>query len=186
MIVDLGTGDGRAALAAAAADPRALVLGIDADATSMAEASRSAARPIRKGGRPNALFIAAGVAALDPVLDGRADLVTVTLPWGSLVRGALAVGGAETVMRAIARLPKANGRVEMLLSVTPRDGIAGCPASTRRRSPASRHATGRAASASSRLARRPPPTWPRHPRPGRGASWVVKPTVTSGASSSGA
>lgn len=127
MIVDLGTGDGRAALAAAASDPRALVLGIDADAASMAEASRRAARPERKGGRPNALFLAAGVEALDPVLDGCADLVTVTFPWGSLLRGALAVGGAEAVTRAIARLAKADGRVEMLLSVAPRDGIAALP-----------------------------------------------------------
>lgn len=127
MIVDLGTGDGGAVLAAAAAEPRALVLGIDADAASMAEASRRAARPERKGGRPNALFLAAGAEALDPVLDGCADLVTVTLPWGSLLRGALALAEADVVTLAIARLPTRDGRVEMLLSVTPRDGIAGLP-----------------------------------------------------------
>jgi 16S rRNA (adenine(1408)-N(1))-methyltransferase len=125
--MDLGTGDGRAVLAAAAADPRALVLGIDADAASMAKASRRAARPERKGGRPNALFLAAGVEALDPVLDGCADLLCVTLPWGSLLRGALGVEEAQAVTRAIARLPKPAGRVEILLSVTPRDGIAGLP-----------------------------------------------------------
>jgi 16S rRNA (adenine(1408)-N(1))-methyltransferase len=127
VIVDLGTGDGRAVLAAAASDPRALVLGIDADAASMGEASRRAARLAPKGGRPNAIFLAAGVEALDPVLDGCADLVTVTLPWGSLLRGALAVPDADTVTRAITRLPKAGGRVEMLVSVTPRDAIAGLP-----------------------------------------------------------
>ena len=127
MIVDLGTGDGRAVLAAAASDPRALVLGIDASAASMAEASRRAARPSRKGGLPNALFLAAGVEALDPALDGCADLVTVTFPWGSLLRGALGLAGAEAATRAIARLPKPNGKVVMLLSVTPRDGIAGLP-----------------------------------------------------------
>lgn len=127
MIVDLGTGDGRAVLAAAAANSRALVLGVDADAASMAEASRRAARPERKGGRPNALFLLAGVEALDPVLDGRVDLVTVMFPWGSLLRGALALDDARVVTRAIARLPRADGRVEMLLSVAPRDGIAGMP-----------------------------------------------------------
>jgi len=125
VIVDLGTGDGRAVLAAAATDPRALVIGIDADAASIAESSRRAARPERKGGRPNALFLAAGVDALDPVLDGCADLVTVTLPWGSLLRGAL--GLDPRVAGAIARLPKPSGQVEMLLSVTARDGIAGLP-----------------------------------------------------------
>lgn len=127
MIVDLGTGDGQAVLAAAASDSQALVLGVDADAASMAEASRRAARPEQKGGRPNALFLAAGVEALDPVLDGCADLVTATLPWGSLLRGALALDEAEAVTCAIACLPKAGGWVEMLLSVTPRDGIAGLP-----------------------------------------------------------
>jgi 16S rRNA (adenine(1408)-N(1))-methyltransferase len=127
VIVDLGTGEGRAVLAAAASDSRALVIGIDADAASMAEASRRAARPERKGGRPGALFLAAGVEGLDSVLDGSADLVTVTLPWGSLLRGALALAEAEAVTRAIARLPKLDGRVEMLVSVTPRDSIAGLP-----------------------------------------------------------
>ena len=125
MIVDLGTGDGRAVLAAAAADPLALIIGIDADAASMAESSRRAARPARKGGRPNALFLAAGVEALDPVLDGCADLVTVTLPWGSLLRGAL--GLDEAAAFAIARVAKPCGLVEMLVSVTPRDGIPSVP-----------------------------------------------------------
>lgn len=127
MIVDLGTGDGRAVLAAAACDPRALILGIDADAASMAESSRRAARPSGKGGLPNAIFLATAIEALDPVLDGCAHLVTVTLPWGSLLRGALGLPEAETVTRAIARLPKADGRVEMLLSITPRDRIPGLP-----------------------------------------------------------
>jgi 16S rRNA (adenine(1408)-N(1))-methyltransferase len=125
VIVDLGTGDGRAVLVAAAADPRALVIGIDADAAAVAESSRRAARPERKGGRPNALFLAAGVEALDPVLDGCADLVTVTLPWGSLLRGALALD--EAAACAIARLPKPGGVIEVLESVTPRDGIPEIP-----------------------------------------------------------
>ncbi len=127
MIVDLGTGDGRAVLTAAASDPRALVLGIDANAASMAEASRRAARPAPKGGLPNALFLAAAAEALDPVLDACADVVTVTFPWGSLLRGALALDEAAAVTASIARLTKRDGRVSMLLSVTPRDGIAGLP-----------------------------------------------------------
>jgi 16S rRNA (adenine(1408)-N(1))-methyltransferase len=127
VIVDLGTGDGRAVLEAAASDPRALVLGIDADAAAMAEASRRAARPARKGGLPNALFLASAVEALDPVLDGRADLVTVTFPWGSLLRGALALEGAAAETQAIAGLVKRGRTLRMLLSVTPRDDIDGLP-----------------------------------------------------------
>ncbi|MFL5681398.1 MAG: class I SAM-dependent methyltransferase [Chloroflexota bacterium] len=122
MIIDLGTGDGRAAVAAAACDPAAVVLAIDAAAGPMAEASRRAARHPRKGGVPNVVFLAAAAESLEPVLHGAADLVTVTLPWGSLLRGALGLDLA--VARSVARLLAPNGRVVALVSVTPRDGIA--------------------------------------------------------------
>ena len=56
MAIDLGTGDGRHVLAAAAARRDTLVVGIDANAAGMAEASRRAAR---RGALPNALFAAA-------------------------------------------------------------------------------------------------------------------------------
>ena len=79
VVVDLGTGDGRAVLRRAAAEPSALVIGIDAAASAMAEASRRADRR----GPTNALFLAAGVEALSASpLAGRADLVTVTVPVG--------------------------------------------------------------------------------------------------------
>jgi 16S rRNA (adenine(1408)-N(1))-methyltransferase len=125
VIVDLGTGDGRAVLAAAARDPGALVLGVDAVAASMAEASRRAARSPTKGGLPNALFVVSAVEALPAALDAGADEVTVLLPWGSLLRGAL--GLDEAVAGAIARLVKVGGSITMLLSVAERDGIAEVP-----------------------------------------------------------
>lgn len=56
MAVDLGTGDGRHVLAAAAERPDALVIGVDANAAAMAEASR---RAERRGALPNALFAVA-------------------------------------------------------------------------------------------------------------------------------
>ena len=56
MAIDLGTGDGRFVLAAAAARPDTLVIGLDADAAAMAEASRRAAR---RGAVSNALFAVA-------------------------------------------------------------------------------------------------------------------------------
>ena len=55
-MLDLGTGDGRHVLAAAAARPDTLAVGIDANAAGMAEASRKAAR---RGALPNALFAVA-------------------------------------------------------------------------------------------------------------------------------
>jgi tRNA G46 methylase TrmB len=44
-VVDLGTGDGKAVLARAAAEPASLVVGVDAVATATAAAARRAGRP---------------------------------------------------------------------------------------------------------------------------------------------
>jgi 16S rRNA (adenine(1408)-N(1))-methyltransferase len=59
VTVDLGCGDGRAVLAAAAARSDRLVVGVDANAAAMAEASRRAARKPAHGGLPNPLFMVA-------------------------------------------------------------------------------------------------------------------------------
>jgi 16S rRNA (adenine(1408)-N(1))-methyltransferase len=121
VVVDIGTGDGRAVLVRAKAEPGALVVGIDAVAGLMREASNRAHRR----GPANARFIAVAAEALPGPLAGTADLVTVTMPWGSLLRGAL--GRDAAVMRGIAGLLSGDGgaRVEILLSVTPKDGIQG-------------------------------------------------------------
>jgi 16S rRNA (adenine(1408)-N(1))-methyltransferase len=120
VIVDLGTGDGRAVLACAAAEPSALVIGIDAAAAAMAESSR---RADRRGPR-NALFLAAGAAALaESPLAGQADVVAVSFPWGSLLRGVL--GRDEAALRGIAAIVRPGGRVEILASVVPGDRIDG-------------------------------------------------------------
>jgi 16S rRNA (adenine(1408)-N(1))-methyltransferase len=120
VIVDVGTGDGRAVLRRAAAEPGALVVGIDAAAAAMADASRRADRR----GPTNVLFLAAGVEALAcSPLAGRADLVTVQFPWGSLLRGI--VGLDHAALCGLASLVAAGGRLEVLVSVVPSDGIPG-------------------------------------------------------------
>ncbi len=121
MIVDLGTGDGRAALSLAEAEPRTLVIGIDADVSSMAETSRRAARPSARGGRPNLLFVVAAAETPPPELLGLADEVRILFPWGSLLRGVL--GMDERVARGIAGLARSGGRVVAIVSVTARDGL---------------------------------------------------------------
>ena len=121
MIVDLGTGDGRAALTLAETDPRSLVIGIDADAASMAETSRRAAQPSHKGGRSNLLFVVAAAESPPPELLGLADEVRILFPWGSLLRGVL--GADARVAGGIARLTRPGGRVSAIVSVTPRDGL---------------------------------------------------------------
>jgi tRNA G46 methylase TrmB len=55
VAVDLGTGDGRSVLAAAAARPDTLFAGVDANAAGMAESARRAL----KRRLPNVLFVVA-------------------------------------------------------------------------------------------------------------------------------
>ena len=120
MVADIGTGDGRAVLARAAAEPASLALGVDSAASAMAESSRRAARR----GPSNAVFLAAGAESLgDSVLAGRVDLVTISFPWGSLLRGV--VGLDETALAGVASLVAPAGRLAVLASVVPTDGIEG-------------------------------------------------------------
>ena len=125
MILDLGTGDGRAVLERAAAEPDALIIGMDAASAAMAETSRRADR----GGVPNALFLtaAAETLATTTALAGRVDLVTITLPWGSLLRGALGLDGG-TVLAGVVAVLGAGGRLEVIASVVPADHVRGLDA----------------------------------------------------------
>ena len=125
MAIDLGTGDGRAVLHLAAREPETLVLGVDANASSMAEASRRAAGPARKGGRPNARFVIAAAELPPASLTGLAHLVTVRFPWGSLLQGSLGLDAA--VATGIASLVAARGTLELLLAPSSRDGLEGLP-----------------------------------------------------------
>ena len=110
-------------LAAAGAQPDRLVLGVDASAAAMAEASRRAAGKPGRGGLPNALFVVAAAEALPKELDGLADLVTVNFPWGSLLRGLLEADPA--VMTGLTRVMRPGAALAVLLSSTDRDRGAG-------------------------------------------------------------
>ena len=127
MTIDVGTGDGRAVLAAALREPDVLALGLDANAAAMVEASRRAARPARKGGLENARFVLAAAEALPPELAARADLVTVRFPWGSLLRGCL--GFDPLVAAGLGALVAPDGAIELLLAPADRDGLNGLPTS---------------------------------------------------------
>jgi 16S rRNA (adenine(1408)-N(1))-methyltransferase len=119
----LGTGDGRYVLAAAAAQPDRLVVGVDANAAGMMTASRRAAARPSRGGLPNAQFVVAAAEALPAELDGVADLVTVHFPWGSLLRGLL--GADPATMTGLTRVLRPGGTLQLLVSSTVRDRGAG-------------------------------------------------------------
>lgn len=119
MIVDIGTGDGRAVLARVIADPRAFVIGVDANAAGMAESSRRAARRRGAGGADNTIFLVEAAEALPGPLAGTASLVTITMPWGSLLRGVL--GLDAVALRGVASIVAPGGRIAVLASVVPAD-----------------------------------------------------------------
>ena len=125
MTIDIGTGDGRAVLALAAREPTTLAIGLDAHAASMVEASRRAARPARKGGLSNALFVVAAAEAVPAELGGAAAVVTVQFPWASLLRGCL--GRDELVAAGVASVVAPGGVLELLLAPAERDRLAGLP-----------------------------------------------------------
>ena len=110
-------------LATAAREPDTLAIGIDADAASMAEASRKAMRAAKRGCLPSALFVVAAAEALPADLNDRVDRLTVQFPWGSLLRGLL--DGDPAIVSGIARISKPGAVVTLLLSVTDRVRIGG-------------------------------------------------------------
>jgi 16S rRNA (adenine(1408)-N(1))-methyltransferase len=112
-------------LAAAAAQPDRLVVGVDANAAGMMTASRRAAARPSRGGLPNALFVVATVEALPAELDEVADLVTVHFPWGSLLRGLL--GADPATMSSLTRVLRPGATLQLLVSSTDRDRGAGVP-----------------------------------------------------------
>ncbi|MDQ3938354.1 MAG: class I SAM-dependent methyltransferase [Chloroflexota bacterium] len=125
VVLDLGTGDGRAVLRRARREPTTLVVGLDADAATLRDSSRRADRKPPKGGLPNALFLVGSAEELPGPLTGRVSLLTVVLPWGSLLRGVVAEHGAMICRLSETLAP--DGELELLLSVRPADRLQSLP-----------------------------------------------------------
>jgi 16S rRNA (adenine(1408)-N(1))-methyltransferase len=120
VVVDIGTGDGRPVLGRAAREPGALVIGVDASAAAMAEASRRADR----ARVANAMFVVAGAEGLGVTpLAGSVDIVTVQFPWGSLLRAVLGFDAA--VLAGVATVVAPGGQLRVLASVVPSDHVDG-------------------------------------------------------------
>jgi len=89
----------------------------------MAASSLRAARPTRKGGLPNALFVVAAAERPPDELCAVAAEVTILFPWGSLLRGALALDDGQAAAAGIADLVALGGIVRALVSIDPRDRL---------------------------------------------------------------
>ena len=99
-----------------------LVIGLDADATAMADASRRAAAAPHRGGVSNAIFLPAGAQELPGPLANSADQITIALPWGSLLRDLL--NADEQLIDRLTRTLRPGGEVEILISASERDAAA--------------------------------------------------------------
>jgi len=100
------------------------VIGIDASAAAMAESSLRAARSTRKAGLSNALFVVAAAERPPVELCAVAAEVTILYPWGSLLRGTLALDDGRAAAAGIAGLLAPGGIVRALVSIDPRDRLA--------------------------------------------------------------
>ncbi|MDQ7829393.1 MAG: class I SAM-dependent methyltransferase [Armatimonadota bacterium] len=113
VVVDLGAGDGRAAYRLARTHPTWAALAVDPDVRALREVSWRAARPVPRGGAPNACFIRAALEMLPAGLDALADEIRIAYPWGSLLRTVLGQDAME--LRRMVRLgaPGAQVRAEV-------------------------------------------------------------------------
>jgi 16S rRNA (adenine(1408)-N(1))-methyltransferase len=89
----------------------------------MAESSLRAVRTARKGGLPNAVFVVAAAERPPVELAGIAAEVTILFPWGSLLRGVLALDDACDAAAGIACLMAPDGIVRALVSIDRRDSL---------------------------------------------------------------
>jgi 16S rRNA (adenine(1408)-N(1))-methyltransferase len=70
------------------------------------------------------MFFAEGAERLaDSPLAGQADGLTVTFPWGSLLRGVL--GLDDVALAGVAAVLRPGGGLRVLASVVPSDGVVG-------------------------------------------------------------
>lgn len=116
VVVDVGTGDARAAWRLARAEPDTLVIGLDPAWQRMADTAARARRKPAKGGAPNLVLVNAAVEAAPPALDGVADAVTVLMPWGGLLRGVVEV--SADVCGGLRRMARPGATLDIVIGTS--------------------------------------------------------------------
>ena len=118
VLVDLGTGNGKFAYETARHHADLLCIGLDAEARNLAAMSAKATRKPARGGAPNLLFVQASAEAIPSELDGLASHVTVSLPWGSLLRSVVLAD--RKFLASLVRLARPGALFELLVAYSPR------------------------------------------------------------------
>ena len=109
--LDFGSGDGAFARWTATHNPETGVIGVDASADGLREASRRALAKPARGGLSNLVFGRLSLAEAPATLAGLADELTVLLPWGSLLAAVARPGaGGLAALRALGK-PGAGLRI---------------------------------------------------------------------------
>lgn len=114
VTLDIGAGDGRFAYRYAQAHPDRFVIAVEPVRENVREISAKASRKPARGGLPNVLFVAASVEAMPAELQGIAQEVLVTLPWGSLMRGLIL--GEQRVLAGVACAGADGATVRIVLN----------------------------------------------------------------------
>jgi predicted RNA methylase len=113
VVADVGCGDGKRSLRLAAADPAALVVGIDAETTRIDRALATA----RRRRLANLYFLAWPMERQLPTLAGKVDCVSVVMPWGSLLDGIL--GADEQVLGNVLALGGVGAALDAVVNCRP-------------------------------------------------------------------
>lgn len=79
--------------------------------------AQKAAKPAKKGGLSNLLFVVASADALPDALDGLISDFTIWFPWGSLLKAA--VTADEQFLAGLKRLASKDARLHVLFSLEP-------------------------------------------------------------------
>jgi 16S rRNA (adenine(1408)-N(1))-methyltransferase len=114
VAMDVGTGDGRFAYTWAADHPETFVIAMDPVREAMREFSARAQRKPARGGLPNLLYVMASIEQPPTELEGRANLIFVNLPWGSLMRGIIEAD--DIVLGNLSRLAADGAQVRIILN----------------------------------------------------------------------
>jgi 16S rRNA (adenine(1408)-N(1))-methyltransferase len=114
-VIDVGAGDGLASIRLARAEPSTFAIALDPSVDRLRIGARTALRQKIA----NALFVVAPIEDAPCELDGAADEITISFPWGSLLRGI--VRADAMVLAPLARLAKFGARINVVLSIEDRD-----------------------------------------------------------------